>query len=361
MTVLNYVYHQNVAGGRDTLDKVRTFAVAQGWTQEEWVDGYAWDDSSPFGFTIVDADAAFLELSSGGYGSGSGTQNLVARLEHLQIPTCSNHRLMLNMTNGSAYTLQSDSPIVQNQATSVGCSRYYLYGAMHIGEATYDDLWLFGNDKVIVGILSMDGIYVQHFWFGSFIPFEDDPTEGAGRGLHMNTREYPDDTCPEWQYWSEDGGQIGWAPYFPGFRSLYAGNRIPAIDFYWDGASIIQPYNACSLNINLWLDDTGQTTDKTPVYLSGIFDSQTGYEVFLNVGPCLRTNSYSNKRPMLRAVYFGKRSSDSVWQPFCKTPFYFLNTAGLTIGQTLTYGSEQFLCFPIGPYHSPIGVGMQIA
>ena len=348
-------------GGYDTIDKVRTFAVSQGWVQNQWLTGTDWDDSSPYGFTVSDSNACFLELSSGGYGTGGGTQDLEVRIQH----TRSNygeqeHYLFLNMTNGGDYTVQQALPWAQNGRTAVNLYNYYTNDmGMHIGDATYDDLWIFGDDKFIIASLSMDGIFCQQFLFGSMHMFEDNPTEGACRGLHMMTRQYPDEEAPMWQYWSDDN--IGYPAHWPGFRGIYADARLPTFDIYWDGGSAILPHNAFSLGCNLWLQDTFADSGPTPRYLQGAGDSQSGNFVFLNVGECLKANYYSNKRPMLRMVYFGKRSSDSVWVPICKSPYYFLETAGLTIGETLTYGSEEFIVFPVGPYYSPIGIAVQIA
>lgn len=356
MTVLNYAHHTSVAGGYDTVDKVRTFAVAQGWVQNEWITGYSWNMSSPYGFTVVDPYGCFLELSSPGYGS----QNLEVRVQHQKASGCSTHYLFCNMTNGSAYAINSTCPWAQNGLTAVNVASYYTDNhGMNIGNATYDDLWIFGDDKFIMAVCSMDGVFCQQFLFGSMHMFKTNPTEGACRGFHMMTRDYPDDDCPEWQYW--ESANVGYPAHWPGFNGLYADNRYPAFDIYWDGGSTIVPHNAWSMSVNLWLRDDFSDTAEVPAYLSGVGDSMSGALVIMNVGNCLKTNAYSNKRPMLRMVHFGKRSSDSLWIPICKTPYYFLNTAGLSIGEVLTYGSEEFMCFPIGPYYSPIGIGVQIA
>lgn len=355
MTVLAYAHHQNVAGGLDTIDKVRTFAVAQGWVQNVWLTGYSWDTSSPFGFTVVDANSCFLELSSDGYGS----QSLEVRIQHQKRDAT--HYLLMNMSDGNDYALEQRLPWAQNEKTADNLYDYQTRGGpagMNIGTDTYDDLWIFGNDKFIMAVLSMDGIFCQQFMFGTMIMFEDDPTEGDMRGLHMVSRDYPNDSYPLWSTW-EDG--VGWPAHWPGFRGIYADGRYPCFDIYWDGGSAILPHGAFSLTCNMWLIDDSYSDADIPEYLHGVGDSMTDGKPFLNLGRCLKANAYSNKRPMLRQVYFGKRSSDSVWIPICKTPYYFLNTAGLSIGEQLTYGAETFLCFPVGPYYSPIGIGMQIA
>jgi hypothetical protein len=354
MTILNYAHHQNVAGGYDTIDKVRTFAVAQGWVQNLWLTGNSWNMNSPYGFTITDADGCMVELSSSGYGS----QSLEVRIAHQIRSACSTHYLFLNMTTGDDYSLQQMHPWAQNAKTAVNITSLYSDRmGMNVGTATYDDLWIFGDDTFVMAVLSMDGVFCQQFFFGSMHMFVDDPTEGDCRGLHMVASTTSAD-CPLWSHWDES---TGWAAHWPAFRTIYATSRHPAFDIYWDGGSSITPINAFSLGCNLWLRDDFNDTSPTPAYLQGAGDSQTGAVPFMNLGECLKANSFSNKRPMLRMVYFGKRSADSVWEPICKTPYYFLNTAGLSIGEQLTYGTETFLCFPIGPYYSPIGIGMQIA
>lgn len=355
MTVLNYVHHQSVAGGYDTVDKVRTFAVSQGWVQNEWITGYSWDYSSPYGFTVVDANGCFLELSSSGYGS----QSLEARIQHNYRSDCGTNYLFVNMSNGDDYTIQNTLPWSQNTKTRTGVSGWYSSGwSMHLGNATYDDLWIFGDEKFIMAVCSMDGIFCQQFFFGSMIMFQDDPTEGDCKGMHFVQRAYPNEDCPLWSSWTENFD--GYPAHWSSVMGIYADWRNVAMDIYWDGGSTIGELGQWSLGWNMFPWDS-MSDSSIPLYLDGVGTNQPGLVPILNLGQCLRTNSYSNKRPMFRQTHFGKRSSDSVWEPICKTPYYFLNTSGLTIGQQLTYGSEEFLCFPIGPYYSPVGIAMQIA
>lgn len=365
MTVLNYAHHQNVNGGIDTLDKVRTFAVAQGWTQEQWIDGYRWDTSSPFGFTVADANAGLLELSSNGYGS----QTLECRMQIVYSSGRGVYYLNMGMTDGTHWTDQQyPEPWAQNNKTYrlSESDGYTTEPAMHIGTATYDDLWIFGDDKWICAVLSMDGVYVQYFHFGSMHMFEDTPTQGDCRGMTMHTLY---NTDHEWYRWDDLNASLNKCTtlpaWWPGFRSMDGAGWVhwAVFDFYWDSSSAIGDSGSTYIVGNIFPYDDYGDADQTYLRAGlGIGATNGGYNYpFMNLGECLQNNVYSNKRVMMRQVYTARRSSDGLWVPVCKTPCYFLNPAGLSIGETLTYGSEQFMCFPIGPYYSEIGVAFQIA
>lgn len=348
MTVLNYVHHSNVAGQLDTLDKIRSFAVAQGWTQGAWVTGNRWDYITPYGFTITDSDAAYLELTGASYGS----QTNIAKLQTILSPTDSVPGVHISMASATGYTLQDDQPYAQNAYTFVNNSGFtQLIAGMNIGTATYDDLWIYGDSHWIGASLSMDGVFCQHLHFGSFHMYESSPTQGVCRGHTV----YNDPWL--WQsYLTVLGGQAYW-PYYNGEYLSSQGRSNPSFDMYWDSRSQFVSSIFIYVTYNVWPWDVANSQSDTYKYLSA-----SGYSnPFLNLGGCLRANSFSGKRLMLRQNYWCQRQSDSVWVPVCKTPIYFLNTAGLTIGETLTYGSEEFLTFPFGPYQSPIGMAVQIA
>jgi hypothetical protein len=344
--ILDYVHHTNVGGQQDTLDKIRSFAITQGWAQEAWTTGYRWDTTSPYGFTLADPDGAYLELSSTGY----GTQSLIARLECYNSYNNSVPGVGVNMVDTVGYSLIQTLPYCQDRLTFGYDDIVSKVAGMNIGIADYDDLWIYGDDKWIGASLSMDGVYCQHLHFGSFEIYEPNPSQGMCRGYTT----YVDD----WTWYGYADATSGYVghPYWvvEGYEYAGTGKRLPSFDIYWDDQSKYNSYNDMKIAWNIWPWDN-YFDSGIPYYL------RTSYSPFLNIGTCLKTNAFSGKRPMFKQNYWCKRTSDSLWVPVCRSPIYFLNTAGLTIGEVITYGLEEFICFPFGPYQSPLGMAVQIA
>lgn len=346
MTVLNYVHHINVNGYIDTLDKIRQFAVAQGWTQEVWQSGYRWDMISPYGFTIVDANHGYLCLSVTGY----GTQSLIVRMESF-LDTEGRDTLNMCMADSAVVDLEQTHPYAQHRITHGNSDFQSSIGGMNIGEAVYDDLWVYGDSKWIGASLSMDGVFCQHLHFGSFHMFDASPTQGQTVGLTLHLGDVP------WSSWATNL-QVS-PPYWNGYRGQYfggGGRNTTAHDIYWGGRSCFYSTTVNYKRSNIFPWDDVNLAD-TYLWAGGAF----GNDCYLNLGAALRANNFGGKRLLLRQVHFIQRSSDSLYEPVCKTPIYFLNFSGLTIGEVITQGSEQFMTFPFGPYSSRLGLAVQIA
>lgn len=349
--LLNYIQHQNVSGGVDTLDKVRQFAVAQGWTQEEWRSGEGWEYASD-GTWETDTDCAYLCLSS----TGQGTTSLIARLQllrnrsHSELPY-----FHIAMSSNTTYTTSTYSaPYCQNAITHVETASYSHAKAMHIGTATYDNLYIFGNDHWICAVLDMNGVFCQIFHFGQYEMFDSNPTDGQCCGFYGHT-VYNQDT--EW--WKYDASTAAGSTrnnYLPFWGSPLwvadGGFSFETFDMYWDGSD---QGDASNIYYNIFpgLNYTS-SDDRLDV-------TNVTYQLILNLWDALNVNGWSGRRVMSKMTILCKYATDGTIKPVCKSPMYVTKFSGLAMAEQITYGSDTYMMFPIVDITDQIGVGFRIA
>lgn len=355
--LLNYVHYQNVNGAKQTIDYVRQFAVAQGWTQEYWLEDSYWDTSISGGYSdwLTWTGASYLVLSNTGY----GTQSLVCRMA--AYPVNGDAFFNLRMCSSASPTINTgtgDVPYMINSYTDAPNNGDVTRGQtemMHIGTATYDDLWIFGDGKWICAVLSMDGVFCQSFWFGSPIMFEDNPSQGMGYGVSY-VKEYNN---VHWWYNWNGADEVGW-PWWPMKRTLDDEGWLchPTMDFYYNSRPAFDDNGSSSdvchiyYNVHYWDDPSADAP-------SPFNDSNLFRDPILNLGQCLQANDWSGKRPMFRQTIFINDASNLV-QPIGMLPNYLCRFSGLQIGQTLTYGSEEYLVFPIHSVNDIPGIAFRI-
>lgn len=350
--LLNYVQHQNVSGGLDTLDKVRQFAVAQGWTQEEWRSGEGWEYASD-GTWQTDTSCGYLCLSSTGY----GTTSLIARLQILPHYGTGLDYLHLAMSSNTTYTTSTyEAPWAQNALTDVETASYSHAKCMHLGTATYDNLYIFGDDKWICAVLDMNGVFCQIFHFGQYQMFESSPTDGQCCGFYSHYLYNQ-----EWEWWKYDGdtgagsSRNNVLPFWDGALWVADGGyEFTSFDMYWNGAENAENNR---LGYNIFPDyNTANSDDRYDNTWTNI-----GTRMFLNMWHTLNVNGWSGKRVMSKMIVFCTYTGDSTTKPVCKTPCYFTKFSGLTMAEQISYGGETYMVFPIVDISDLIGVAFRIA
>lgn len=370
--LLDYQTHLNVSGGVDLVDKIRSFAVSKGWVQEEWRSGYDWlEDPEENGHYIwtASSNCCYLCLSSSGYGSTSLIIGIA--ITHSSIGDGEDylHISVKTSTTYSAYN--SLHPFCQNvlSPNSLVYNRE-RYSGMHLGTANIDRIWIFGDSKYIAMIADMDGTFCNALHFGQLEMFESSPTNGAMYGF---TYQYYGGEAFTWQdHMTEDSrGEFG-VPWWPSVYSLYLQQRQSSMDICWDdvdadGTTSINsgiPYTTIGCNIYLPYSGPGALQNVRPYqyYCNDLYGRETNILVTLpNLIPAINLNAFSNKRTMLKPIYFKVSSIDSSMVPICKGNYYFMMFSGLEIGETLTYGTEQYLVFPLSGITCPYGVAFRIA
>lgn len=343
--LLNYVEHANPTGIKDVLDKIRAFAVSQGWVQEEWLQNKRWYQNSPYGW-VDSENGDYLCLSSSGYGN----QNLIAKLELNMHKTNMGPAIAVNMCSSKDYTLQLLWPHRQNVRVDLFGTRSdstEFYG-WSLPASQMERLWIFGDEKWICAIVNIDGTYFTLMHFGSFQIFDTASSEGDVTGRSMIYGSGPKD----WnEYASGDKVPCGlfnqWGQYCS--TNSFAHYQRP-FGMWYGGRDITPPGAFGSINAAI-----GGTLFETNVY------GGAAHTLILPYRYALVRNVFSGRRVLLKQLYFHLRSGDSVWEPICQSPCYFCNFEGLSPGELLVYGDEEYLVFPVGPYITDRGIAFRVA
>jgi len=372
--ILDYITHVNVPDGVEAMDYVRQFAVSKGWSQIEWRKWFDWEYNSTLGVNewSSDSSAAYLCLQSSGYGSTVLRFKMALTLgrrthvhHYFHIAGVSNTTYV---SGDSSYRLH---PYCQYALTSPKLTTDYPYErdpAMDLSYSTIDKMWIFGDDKWICAFVDFDGNNVHAFHFGQFEMFETAPTSGMVFGHHT---QYSTSVAPvlyeHHNVSSTDSGSAFW----PKVYSTYLSRRVSSMDFCYDtsgsgnGASHIfaaSPYITLACNVTpRYSGWNGVGAGRIWDYVSGLqlltTDPNTSIPNLINA---VSPNTYSNRRVMMKPVFFTYDGA-TTYVPFCKANYYIIPWGGLSIGEILTYGTEQYVAFPLGHITDPYGVAIRIA
>lgn len=329
-------------GANDFLDKLRLWAVSKGWTQEEWSSGYIWDQSSHW---VADARGRFLILSKSGYGS----QNLIASFATVlrdSSPYCTMFGFIGGMRSQVAYTEDTqEHPVGQNKICGLTRNLYYNYYSagfqascgFDLGESyTIPKVWFFAGTHWIAAVAQMNDVYCQWLHFGSCEIFENNPSQGQCFGVSGNQFIIPGDNYDYGWHW--DGykslGTNKWVSAgFLSYEGIYSYNRRVGFDMWYGSRSFYQT------------DSTQVQYCKNSIQFPNAAMGTTHFPM-LNIVDALKPNYFSAKRPLIKPIYSYQRSSDSVYVPIARAPYYACSTAGLEIGQQLDMDGASYLVFP---------------
>lgn len=312
VSVLTYTREATINDGGDLLAKLDSFATALGWATElqtnvAWTHQgggiYAWDAGSD----------EFLEIKSTGYGS----QNLVYRFWWDMTAAGTRGDLyysLIDPNNPTYSTSSATNPYLQNRVnTTTAFSRMSLPDGVFA-----DGAYLFGNGRFIAVICGLYSTAVAGFMMG--LP----------------------DLLPE--LYSEADISFFW----PGQSYL-----IQAANWYWDSLLSFP---------DMWAGPFGYMDQSTVFHryqatvgsgpsggvATNVF--QKGANIpegdFATLKYLTRYNAFSDKRIGAQPTIFLKDSGTSQWFPCGVMPMLLIPYSGLTIGGTLTYGSDTYRCFP---------------
>ena len=384
--LLDYILHTNVANGLDVIDKVRQYAVSKGWTQEEWRSGYDWDENPLYPGTdpinryawTAYTGCCYLHLTSTGY----GTTPLNVRLA---ITHQASYSQVWNWFVGAlhdpddAYTSTNDGtsqlhPYIQRASTGIftQSSPTERGPGMDLGNAVIDRVWIFGDSKWICCVLDMDGVQCQAFHFGQFEMFESSPTCGSVFGFQAQKGSIAEPT--RWEYHDVSDGTTDnparGVCWWPGTFAVYLTRYQSTLEILYDdvdstGISHLQSSGTVNIVCNLFIPyGSGpheySTYDRMRKYCNRV-SSTVSSTSFPNYLKTLNLNTYSGKRPMAKVVYAVLSSNDGSWIPICKSGAYIVNFSGLDIGEVLTYGSQEYICFPLAHITDEFGFAIRIA
>jgi len=323
--VYPYTVHTLPTSAKDALSKLRSFMITQGWTSEEYQTSVDWASDGDGTYSWHAGSDDFLQISSDGYGSQVLRVRILVEYDSGYANHYRWHCHVIDPTAGSNYLdTTSTNPVDQDR---MGDRANYNW--MSVPSGSFNELYLFGNDKwILIGFRCTSTTYIT---------------------CHFGT--------PELYSEYQDTTEIAWGPA--------CASRVDN-DFYWDEL------------------DSGLHTNRffTPFVLTTAFDlvwwraasrdsGYMRYNIYTNTANGLaefwndlldvvQVNSWTGKRIMQQPLVLLLNTS-SVWEPVGHHPCHFIRMSGLSLGETLTYGTEQYMCFPVPVYGAATGHAIRIA
>ena len=311
----SYQYHSNVVGANDFLNKLRVFAVANGWTQQYYSPEGIWEDQGGGYYDWTDYqgdDQDHLGLYSNGYGG----QDLCFRFSSGNWSQYPAYDIVdVNCQKPLYSTLDHASSVYPdyNHITYIWNSINYGY-CFTTPPGTFPGVWFFGN-KYFIGVeLQLSSEVVATFMFGTF------------QQLPEVTSLYPNELnifhpCyysfkSQYTQWDDSNSKVAGTGYMG-----YANTPVILIDGSGKYSNCYKP------NMSSWLN----------AKCTGIFNKYTN---------CDCINNFSNRRMLIKPNMFLYQSSIDVWYPAGSLPVYYLKTEGLEIAEVLRFGGEEYMCFP---------------
>ena len=305
MALLNYQVFDNVTGIHDFVEKLKDFALAQGWTVNDFIQNTQFQSGSGF----VSGNETFLQISSSGFGS----QNMVFRFRAEASGTDPESETLT--TGGHKTTVFSNSgqhPVLQDDWNTSGGQTSYHPSSIPM-------VWFFGNDKFIFSVAMHSNTILTFLMFGSVNLIDTSYTEG--------------------EIIASDSSLIKW----------YTGNhRFPLDGLLW------AYYNGAG-------NQSAGFNQRVRVSFSANSTTITTNRAFASWGKSIESNNdFSEKRAIVKPVmYF--QDSDDLWFPAGDVWLYRVYALDLPVGGEITFGSEKYLCFPNGNVTFPFGVAVRIA
>lgn len=319
--LLDYVVHLNPTSHKDVLSKIRTFALGKGWTSVEYQTAKAWTNlgAGVYGWTAGNND--FLQLNSIGYGSQDMTYRFYAEGTALD-PLQEWLDCVLTNPNNKVYGTSSTNPWLQNIINAS------TFRSISLSPGTMTALWIFGNQQFIIAVIQVSTTVFQMLYFGTIELFNTAETEFNIIAINQFNASYK---------WHQ-------AETHPNYWYLLLGGIQIIYDNFWMDAALRSMATYYSQNVML---------DKLVIMSGGSYNKLT---------PVINRNAYSDKRILIKPTVFYLRPSNSIRYPVGNYPFYFINFQGLTAGQVLIYGSEEYIAFPAAfPTSDKFGIAFRIA
>lgn len=304
MSLLNHQIHYNVSSHKDVLAKIRNFALARGWTSDHYETGVQWANTGGGYYDWIAGNEDFLQLWSDAHGS----QNMVFRFRATGSGADPQEEI-LHLTGIEPARRALDHASSYHPVDRYSYTHSYSR-RLSLSPGQMPCLWLFGDDQFIFAIIQMTAGLVQGLFFGTVELFDTSDV------LYLSLlSQSPSTTLRKW-YEAES-----WLTAF----------RMPF--YFWQDT------------YNIYWCNTGVGGSGTLRYnLRFTHEQAQGY--FNKLDQAVAANNFSGKRTLIKPTVFMQRASDSLWYPVGTFPIYWIVYEGLQIGQTLTYGTEQYLCFP---------------
>jgi hypothetical protein len=312
MDVLSYVTHTSVAGTKDWLSKLRSFAIAQGWTSVEYQTSKTWASIGGGNYGWVAGNHDFLELNSAGY--GSQTLRYRFRANYIDATDTSLYWGPIDPGYPAYSTTSSTSPEIQNNWETNAS-----YRIISMPTSTFAQCWFFGNSHFIWCVLKVSTTEIISFGFGS------------------------PQLATEYQTTTE--GQMKWSPCTNvNNGAVYKWNVMTANSGNWFSGLSWSPANGSGFCV--WKNAAARYNNYYRVNIRIIRDDAQPHTGMFNMLPyAVCYNSFANQRPIFAPTVFFLNNS-GLWEPVGTLPLGYCVFQGCGIGDTLEYANEDYLVFP---------------
>jgi hypothetical protein len=329
MTLVNYAYHTSVTDSKDWLLKLRTFAVAQGWTGSDYRTSVEWSG----GWVAGAGD--FLQLVSTCYGSCDKANY---RFYASNLST-DRDQVDHSAHTTDVYTNQPTSPLVQDRWSA---TTEYHGTSMPSTAQGIDKAWFFGGQEYIYAVCQYDDYVVPTWHLGTIDLYTEYQSRADcafwGAPNYQNGSTF---------YWDLMDGGYWRAGLLPSWDTSSGNSHYDCV--YFSGQEQNRTQEGASYT---WW----QQTD-----ISGTPEQEEGgaYNWCKNVA---RTTGYSAKRIGFKVDFCAQDvagGGDIV--PLGKTPFYVIPFDGLATGESITEAGKTYLCFPFRFTWHNLGFAFRIA
>lgn len=327
LPILTYATYTSLASGDAYFEKLRDFFVTLGWTENEYYQANKqWNTSVPYGW--IAGSESWLDVQSNG--NGSQLMRYVFKNEHANA-TCDTLTVGGSLI-GNTYSLAATIPI--NQTSLVWD---YHAGNVHrkisIPRGTISKCWFFGNDYCMYSVIEV-AVGVNIIWgVGSPTLISEYTTRTDCLYVYMPCRSANSDSAHQWENISTTGLAHWWCGLdYPSYSNSFAppANSLYA---YIEGSGRAYIGSNEWGYLNTWLSRDGAVV-------------QSPAPRFDVMNKAIVLNSYNDIRPIIQPKAYIKHASNNTWKYIGTLPFGNLVSSGCASGDTLTYGSENYLVFP---------------
>lgn len=351
--LLSHIHHSSPSGGRDMLDKLATFALAQGWTVELQAN-VTWEDTGGSYYDWVSGgDNYFLQIRSTGYGS----QDLTYRF-WIDPQSSADDWMFYNPVKAgfSSYSHSvSTNPVWQDIWKGKESLVYdsYRFDWLSLPHSTFSDVWLVGNDKVLAVHMKVSSTHIISFAVGTF------------------------ELITELQSLSGSEGQCHWSGSYANCDNAIWSNidsHIVQWSNCWAHASFVSPTGLGADKVIFWrgahrnTSASGQPGDHYRINMRGEREVDPGmegaaYHTHFNVLPdCCVFNDWTQKWTLMRpTVYLSNTLADGTFIAAGWLPMYYLRWTNLVAGDIIKFGLEEYIVFPTLLITSPYGIAYRVS
>ena len=325
MTLVNYAYHTSVTDSRDWLDKLRTFAIAQGWTGSDYRTNVEWNTSSPYGWIVGDGD--FLQLTSACYGSCDKANYRFYAYNY----DANEDQLYCGAHDTDTYSLITQTPMYQDRWSRY---TYWIGTSMPPSGTGIEKAWFFGNQYYIYAVCQYDDYMVPTWHFGSIdlYPEYQGRTDCAFFGQSNRQQGIGVDDNRDLYGWHVRDPEYWFSGLLPTGNPYTTTHGFDCV--YFSGKA--QNYDDDGAAYSFWEEESAASNTQTQ-------DEAGAYNFCKKV---LRTTGYSGLRPGFFVDFFAEDTGSGNIVPLGKTPFRVIPFNGLTVGESMTVNGETWLCFP---------------